>query len=185
MSSRACASTSPPGSACRRRGRRWPASRLSPADRPPLREHHPPHVRLLQRRRSLPCRRRRPGGGPVRAAVAAAAAPPAEAPKTAAPAPVAAVAPVARAPAPAPAPPPAPRAPVFPPRLGSLAQAASPGAMSDTGLARMNEELAHNAPAEEGLAAPQPVPPGREPVQPGERVEMARVDADLLDQLLN
>jgi len=85
----------------------------------------------------------------------------------------------------APAPPPPPRPPIFPPRLGSLAQAASPGAMSDTGLARMNEELAHSAPAEEGLAAPQPVPPGREPVQPGERVEMARVDADLLDQLLN
>ena len=38
---------------------------------------------------------------------------------------------------------------------------------------------------EEGLAAPPPVPPGREPVAPGERQEMARVDADLLDQLLN
>jgi chemosensory pili system protein ChpA (sensor histidine kinase/response regulator) len=56
--------------------------------------------------------------------------------------------------------------------------------MTDTGLARMNEELAQGAQAE-GLAAPQPVPPGREPVQPGERVEMARVDAELLDQLLN
>jgi len=38
---------------------------------------------------------------------------------------------------------------------------------------------------EEGLAAPQPVPPGREPVTGGERQEMARVDAELLDQLLN
>ena len=38
---------------------------------------------------------------------------------------------------------------------------------------------------EEGLLAPQPVPPGREPVTGGERQEMARVDADLLDQLLN
>jgi chemosensory pili system protein ChpA (sensor histidine kinase/response regulator) len=38
---------------------------------------------------------------------------------------------------------------------------------------------------EEGLVAPQPVPPGREPVAPTERQEMARVDADLLDQLLN
>jgi chemosensory pili system protein ChpA (sensor histidine kinase/response regulator) len=57
--------------------------------------------------------------------------------------------------------------------------------MSDTGLARMNEELAHGVHSEEGLAAAQPVPPGREPVQPGERVEMARVDAELLDQLLN
>jgi chemosensory pili system protein ChpA (sensor histidine kinase/response regulator) len=39
--------------------------------------------------------------------------------------------------------------------------------------------------AEEFLAAPQPVPPGREPVAPAERQEMARVDADLLDKLLN
>jgi chemosensory pili system protein ChpA (sensor histidine kinase/response regulator) len=39
--------------------------------------------------------------------------------------------------------------------------------------------------AEEGLAAPQPVPPGREPGTGGERQEMARVDAELLDQLLN
>jgi len=38
---------------------------------------------------------------------------------------------------------------------------------------------------EEGLSAPQPVPPGREPVAGGERPEMARVDADLLDQMLN
>ncbi|MGA7825835.1 MAG: chemotaxis protein CheW, partial [Steroidobacteraceae bacterium] len=38
---------------------------------------------------------------------------------------------------------------------------------------------------EEGLVAPAPVPPGREPVTPGERQEMARVDAELLDQLLN
>jgi chemosensory pili system protein ChpA (sensor histidine kinase/response regulator) len=42
-----------------------------------------------------------------------------------------------------------------------------------------------DAQAEEGLAAPQPVPPGREPVSGGERQEMARVDAELLDQLLN
>jgi chemosensory pili system protein ChpA (sensor histidine kinase/response regulator) len=38
---------------------------------------------------------------------------------------------------------------------------------------------------EEFLAVPQPVPPGREPVPPGDRPEMARVDADLLDQMLN
>ena len=48
-------------------------------------------------------------------------------------------------------------------------------------LARARTE----APGEEGLAAPQPVPPGREPVSGGERQEMARVDAELLDQLLN
>ncbi len=34
-------------------------------------------------------------------------------------------------------------------------------------------------------APPQLVPPGREPVAAGDRPEMARVDADLLDQLLN
>jgi chemosensory pili system protein ChpA (sensor histidine kinase/response regulator) len=38
---------------------------------------------------------------------------------------------------------------------------------------------------DEVLLPPQAVPPGREPVAPAERQEMARVDADLLDQLLN
>jgi chemosensory pili system protein ChpA (sensor histidine kinase/response regulator) len=37
----------------------------------------------------------------------------------------------------------------------------------------------------EPLVAPSPVPPGREPVAPAERQEMARVDAELLDKLLN
>jgi len=131
-----------------------------------------------------------------------AATPPAAQPRPAAPkapAPAPAASPAARAPAPAtpsqaaaPAaaatatPPPPPRPPVFPPRPAqSSVAAAGPAPMTDTGLARMNEELAQGAQAEEGLAAAQPVPPGREPVQPGERVEMARVDADLLDQLLN
>jgi len=41
------------------------------------------------------------------------------------------------------------------------------------------------AEGEEALQPPQPVPPGREPVAPGDRPEMARVDAELLDQLLN
>ncbi|HEX7417149.1 MAG TPA: Hpt domain-containing protein [Steroidobacteraceae bacterium] len=39
--------------------------------------------------------------------------------------------------------------------------------------------------AEEPIAAPAAVPPGREPVAPGDRPELARVDAELLDQLLN
>ncbi|HYL03461.1 MAG TPA: Hpt domain-containing protein [Steroidobacteraceae bacterium] len=92
--------------------------------------------------------------------------------------------------------PPPPRAPLV------------PGPISDTGLARLNEELLRApqrpdeaAPAlpavaaaaatpeahasEESLAPPQLVPPGREPVAQGERQEMARVDAELLDQLLN
>jgi chemosensory pili system protein ChpA (sensor histidine kinase/response regulator) len=47
--------------------------------------------------------------------------------------------------------------------------------------------MARNEPkaGDEGLVPPQAVPPGREPVAPVERQEMARVDADLLDQLLN
>jgi len=47
----------------------------------------------------------------------------------------------------------------------------------------MNEELLHVA--EESPSLPQAVPPGREPAPVGERQEMARVDAELLDQLLN
>ena len=39
--------------------------------------------------------------------------------------------------------------------------------------------------SDDGLLPPSPVPPGREPVAPVERQEMARVDAELLDQLLN
>jgi len=42
-----------------------------------------------------------------------------------------------------------------------------------------------SAPHEESWSAPLPVPPGREPVAPADRPEMARVDAELLDQLLN
>ncbi len=64
---------------------------------------------------------------------------------------------------------------------------------TETRLAQLNAELAATTPAVgapeaesvEGPAPPQPVPPGREPVALGERQEMARVDADLLDQLLN
>jgi chemosensory pili system protein ChpA (sensor histidine kinase/response regulator) len=47
-------------------------------------------------------------------------------------------------------------------------------------FARLTEGRGDEAPA-----PPLPVPPGREPVGQPERVEMARVDADLLDQLLN
>ena len=41
------------------------------------------------------------------------------------------------------------------------------------------------APPIDAPSPPAPVPPGREPTVPGERQELARVDADLLDQLLN
>jgi chemosensory pili system protein ChpA (sensor histidine kinase/response regulator) len=47
------------------------------------------------------------------------------------------------------------------------------------------EARAPEASADDVLVAPQPVPPGREPVAPVERQEMARVDAELLDKLLN
>ena len=136
-----------------------------------------------------------PAPAPAASVAPAARAPVVPAP-AAAPTPATAAPPAARTPAPAAAAPPAartpasataapalpPRPPVFPPRPSPPA---GPVPMSDTGLARMNEELAQGASAEDGPAPPQPVPPGREPVQPGERVEMARVDAELLDQLLN
>src|SRR5581483_1448250 len=48
-------------------------------------------------------------------------------------------------------------------------------------LGRMSEPRAYD----DSLLPPQAVPPGREPVVAAERQEMARVDADLLDQLLN
>jgi chemosensory pili system protein ChpA (sensor histidine kinase/response regulator) len=46
-------------------------------------------------------------------------------------------------------------------------------------------EIADLPAAVSPFAMPAPVPPGREPVAPAERGEMARVSADLLDQLLN
>jgi chemosensory pili system protein ChpA (sensor histidine kinase/response regulator) len=47
------------------------------------------------------------------------------------------------------------------------------------------ERRAEARASDDGLQPPAPVPPGREPVAPAERQEMARVDAELLDQLLN
>jgi len=125
--------------------------------------------------------------------------PPAPAPLAAAPKPVVAPPP---APAPAPAAAPVRAAQPFIPaiaRAGAATPAAARPAMppagpaatsssgaipvSDTGIAKMNEELLHVA--EESPSLPQAVPPGREPAPVGERQEMARVDAELLDQLLN
>jgi len=72
---------------------------------------------------------------------------------------------------------------------GPAGQAAEEIAEADpdaTGLApALTRGRAPELHGEEGLSAPQPVPPGREPVAGGERPEMARVDADLLDQMLN
>ncbi|MGB6488571.1 MAG: response regulator, partial [Steroidobacteraceae bacterium] len=72
-------------------------------------------------------------------------------------------------------------------RAPALSSAPPPTAQEPDSVApeAVAAELLAEAPAEEVLAAPQPVPPGREPVAPVERQEMARVDADLLDKLLN
>jgi chemosensory pili system protein ChpA (sensor histidine kinase/response regulator) len=70
----------------------------------------------------------------------------------------------------------------------ALSAAALPLAIASGGVAAtvaFTRSKSGKAQAEEGLLPPQPVPPGREPVAGGERQEMARVDADLLDQLLN
>jgi chemosensory pili system protein ChpA (sensor histidine kinase/response regulator) len=74
--------------------------------------------------------------------------------------------------------------PVFPTRrsatpaiVRSVELVSRSSAMSDSGSAESG--------GEDALVAPQPVPPGREPVAPSDRPEMARVDAELLDQLLN
>jgi len=95
----------------------------------------------------------------------------------------AAVEPVSDAPEPPPAPSTAPApsfaAPAPPLEGGWTGRGTLAGAWP---LTRVRAPEPHT---EEGLLAPQPVPPGREPVTGGERQEMARVDADLLDQLLN
>ncbi|MGH8304331.1 MAG: Hpt domain-containing protein, partial [Steroidobacteraceae bacterium] len=66
-----------------------------------------------------------------------------------------------------------------------LQAAESPGGRADAVPAPPVKAAVEGPGAEEGLVPPQPVPPGREPVTGGERQEMARVDAELLDQLLN
>jgi len=119
----------------------------------------------------------------------AATAPPEEAvvtpgPAATSPAPVATPAAAAPAATPRPAPTPAAAPAVAPARVVPAAEPAwtSAAALATASpLARLRAE-SH---AEDGLIAPQPVPPGREPVSAGERQEMARVDAELLDQLLN
>ncbi|TLY64580.1 MAG: hypothetical protein E6K45_11530, partial [Gammaproteobacteria bacterium] len=61
------------------------------------------------------------------------------------------------------------------------AEAASPPAGTVSAAAALIRPRTAEPHAEEGLLPPQPVPPGAG----GERQEMARVDAELLDQLLN
>jgi chemosensory pili system protein ChpA (sensor histidine kinase/response regulator) len=71
------------------------------------------------------------------------------------------------------------------PQVVAPAAAPEAGWSSASALGAMSPFARARAEAEENLAPPAPVPPGREPVTGGERQEMARVDADLLDQLLN
>jgi chemosensory pili system protein ChpA (sensor histidine kinase/response regulator) len=74
---------------------------------------------------------------------------------------------------------------VVPEAVTPPAPPAEAGWSSASALSAMSPFARARAESEEGLAPPAPVPPGREPVTGGERQEMARVDADLLDQLLN
>ena len=72
--------------------------------------------------------------------------------------------------------PPAAPPPPAPPPVAEPGWSAASARIAPSPFARRDEE---------GLVPPAPVPPGREPVAGAERQEMARVDADLLDQLLN
>jgi chemosensory pili system protein ChpA (sensor histidine kinase/response regulator) len=120
-----------------------------------------------------------PKAAPVPALALAPASPAAAPPAAAPPAAPAAIAPAAVAPA-----------TVAPTVAPAAAQPLSREAMwrgvgaSVAAMATPRTKPAE-AQGEEPLLPPQPVPPGREPVAGAERQEMARVDADLLDQLLN
>ncbi|MFT3907168.1 MAG: Hpt domain-containing protein [Steroidobacteraceae bacterium] len=86
---------------------------------------------------------------------------------------------VAAAPIEAPTPVPVPELPPLPPIAAPEQwQPQTPEAASAADAAVEVQQLAAEP-------APAVLPPGREPVVPGERTEMARVSADLLDHLLN
>jgi chemosensory pili system protein ChpA (sensor histidine kinase/response regulator) len=136
---------------------------------------------------------------PAKAPAAPVAQAPAPRPAAPPPAPTARPIPTMAAPAPAPAtskaapPAQAPRsAPVTPPpvavaqqppRVSVTAQTeAAPRVAQSIARAPVTEEP---EPAEDAEAAPIALPPGREPQPAAERQELARVDADLLDTLLN
>ncbi|MFL6600580.1 MAG: Hpt domain-containing protein [Steroidobacteraceae bacterium] len=78
-------------------------------------------------------------------------------------------------------------APVEPPPLPGRAPAVAeqPTSVASVAVSVPLGRASEPRAADEGLLPPQAVPPGREPVAPAERQEMARVDAELLDQLLN
>ena len=77
----------------------------------------------------------------------------------------------------------APIEPFEPAPVGASSQPASPWVARSVAISF--ERRAEPRSNDDGLQPPAPVPPGREPVAPVERQEMARVDAELLDQLLN
>jgi chemosensory pili system protein ChpA (sensor histidine kinase/response regulator) len=72
-----------------------------------------------------------------------------------------------------------PEIPQAPPEIPPAPPPPAPAELPTRSFERLTESVL------EAPAAPQLVPPGREPVAHGDRPEMARVDADLLDQLLN
>ncbi|HEY6126084.1 MAG TPA: Hpt domain-containing protein, partial [Steroidobacteraceae bacterium] len=145
-----------------------------------------------------------PAPMPAPAPVQAAAPPPPPPPSVVAAAP----APVTPAPKPAPAPTisavPSPPKPAYvppPPRVEPMPEppvlaavwAPEPPSIVTRAAARdpisagFNREAANkdDAPSDGPLLPPGAVPPGREPTAPSDRPELARVDAELLDQLLN
>src|SRR5262249_22813854 len=63
----------------------------------------------------------------------------------------------------------------------SVVMRAAPKDPVSAGLIARDGDAAPDSP----LLPPGAVPPGREPVAPSDRPELARVDAELLDQLLN
>ena len=134
-----------------------------------------------------------PGAAPERAAAAAVparapAAPPARAAPAAPAAPAAVVREATPARTPPAAPPPERKAAPAPPAASAAPTTtvrAIPVAAASTAPP---EAIRPSVPAERMATEPQapaPLPPGREPVFAGERAEMARVSAELLDQLLN
>ena len=77
----------------------------------------------------------------------------------------------------------APIEPFEPAAVGASPQPATPSVSRSVSISF--ERRAEPRSNDDGLQPPAPVPPGREPVAPVERQEMARVDAELLDQLSN
>ena len=142
-------------------------------------------IRSLSRPKAEPPRAAAaaPAAGPaVRPAVAPVAPPRAASPAlpSAAASAAAATPPATQAAASVASPVAAPAAPPAPPVAAAIELAKPTRPVAAPGVAAEQAERTEGEPV-----APHPVPPGREPVSASDRPEMARVDADLLDQLLN